>query len=246
MITIGICDDEEKQRQIIRQLCERFFKEYEERYGREHEHEILEFSSGEEVLAYGNTNQKLQLLFLDVEMGELSGIELLRKIEDEDWIWRTVFVSNHEDAIWEALGIKTLDFGRKPVTYLQIEKWINTAIRENIKNVVIEYMEGTQCGYTAVEDVFCLEAAGNYTYLWKRKDKLLVNHNLTKWQMKVEKLPMLRIHKSYIINMQHVKSWEAGRVVLTNGTEYAVGRTYAKKAKERYLDFVKKQALGRM
>lgn len=238
MFSIGICDDEKLHREYIRELCERFFADYAQ------PHEFIEFSSGEEVLAY--KRGKLHLLFLDIEMSGIDGIKVLRRVEETDWIWRIVFVSSHEEAVWEAFSIKTLEFARKPVDYYQIEKWLKVAIRENEENIVLEYITGMQKSYKPLEDIYYLEAAGNYTYLHEKNESELVNDNLKQWQKKMEQMPMVRIHKSYIINMQHVKKWEVDKVTLTNREELAVGRQYAKDAKEKYLAFVKKQALGRM
>ena len=244
MLIIGICDDEDFHRERIRELCEQFFAEYPQG------HEYVEFTSGEGVLAYGeaaeNFGSKLHLLFLDVEMGALDGIELLRKVEDADWIWRIVFVTSHEEVMQDAFGIKTLGFARKPVEYRQVEKWITTAIRENKENVMLEYMVGMQKNYIALEDMYYLEAEGNYTKLYEKEQMLLINENLKRWQKKTERLPFVRIHKSYLVNMLHVKRWEASKVTMENGTVLSVGRQYTKEARELYFSFVKKQAMNRI
>lgn len=56
---------------------------------------------------------------------------------------------------------------------------------------------------------------------------------------------MVRIHKSYLINLQHVKKWGAMQVELTNGDYIPVGRKYGQDARKDYLDFVKKMAWER-
>lgn len=244
MFLIGICDDEALHRQHIRELCEQYFKTYPQA------HEYVEFTLGEEVLEYQevaeNSGARLHLLFLDVEMGELDGIEVLRKAEAADWIWRIVFVSSHEEMVWNSFSIKTLEFARKPVEYRQIEKWLNTAIRENKENVMLEYTSGILKNYIALEDIYCLEAERNYTILHKKDENILMNENLKQWQKKTEIFPIVRIHKSYLINMLHVRRWEAGKVILDNDAEFSVGRQYMKEAKEVYHAFVKKQAMNRM
>ena len=250
MFSIGICDDEELQRRHLRELCEYFFAE------NPMEYEVIEFTSGEELLIYQDKevdfrdkphhDKKLHLLFLDVEMGGIDGIEVLRNVEEAPWIWRIVFVSSHAEAVWKSFSIKTLEFARKPVTYQQIEKWLRIAIRENAENVMLEYVVGKQQCYVLLEDIYYLEAAGNYTYLYTKDASSLINDNLKQWQKKMEQMPMVRIHKSYLINMLHIQKWEASRVVLINGMELSVGRQFARDAKEEYLSFVKKQALNRM
>jgi len=241
MWLIGICDDEQMHRQHIRELCERFFEDNPQ------SHEYVEFTSGEELLLYQERSQgMLHLLFLDIEMGGVDGIEVLRKVEDADWIWRIVFVSSHEEMVWDSFSIKTLDFARKPVAYPQIEKWIRTAIRENRENILLEYMDQGVQKYIALEDIYYLAAEGNYTILHEKSNVTLLGENLKQWQQKTEDVSLVRIHKSYLINMLHVKKWEAAKVTLESGTTLPIGRQYAKEAKGTYSSFVKKQAMKRM
>lgn len=238
MFYIGICDDEEMQRQHIRKLCEQFFTEYSQLY------ECIEFTSGEELLQY--TGERLHLLFLDVELGGIDGIEVMHQVEEADWVGRIVFISSHEEMVWNSFGIKTLGFVRKPVEYVKLEKWIKIAIKENQENRVYEYTVGREKYCKKLEDIYYLESSGNYTYLYQRKERTLANDNLRCWQKKMENAPMVRIHKSYLINMQHVKTWEADTVVLSNGTMLPLGRQYKKDARETYLTFVKRQVKRRM
>lgn len=241
MWLIGICDDEQVHRQHIRELCERFFE------NNPQSHHYVEFTSGEELLVYQERSPgMLHLLFLDIEMGGVDGIEVLRQVEDADWIWRIVFVSSHEEMVWDSFSIRTLEFARKPVAYPQIEKWIRTAIRENQENVLLEYMDEGVQKYIALEDIYYLAAEGNYTQLHGRHHTSLQGDKLKQWQQKTEDMPFVRIHKSYLINMLHVKKWEAGKVILESGVTLPIGRQYTKEAKEIYTSFVRKQAMKRM
>lgn len=243
MFTIGVCDDKPDHRNQIRVLCESYFAETTQLY------EIIEFASGEEVLAYPNSEKNkgmLHVLFLDIEMRETNGLEVLRQVEAADWIWRIVFVSSHEEFVWETFSIKTLGFVRKPIEYEAIKKWLGVALRENRENTILEYTVGMQKAYKTLEQIYYFEASANYTYLHAMEEKVLISNNLRQWQKQVEDMPFVRIHKSYLINMLQVQKWENGKVTLCNGESLAVGRQFAKEAKERYLAFVKKQALSRM
>ncbi len=235
MIRIGICDDEEIYRKHVRRLCESYFEEYPQHY------ECVEFSSGEEVLAY--EGEMMHLLFLDVEMGGISGIEVLKKIEREDWVWRVVFISSHQEAVWNAFSIKTLEFARKPVKYEQVENWIHIAMRENKENIVYEFdtMDGKLL--KAIGDIYYLEAAKNYTVLYGKKEKWLINNNLKNWEKEMKDAPMLRIHRSYLVNMEHIKKLQTQKVELENDEEIPIGRQFSKEAKQIYCEYIKKHIL---
>lgn len=237
MFYIGICDDEEIQRRHVRKLCEQFFAECAQLYV------CVEFTSGEELLQY--TGERLHLLLLDVELGGINGIEVMHYAEEADWVWRIVFISNHEDRVWNSFGIKTLGFVKKPVEYVQLEKWVKIAIRENQENLVYEYIAGREKYCNTLEEIYYLESSGNYTYLYEINGKKLINENLKYWQKKMESAPIVRIHKSFLVNMQHVKAWESDMVLLSNGIALPQGRQYKRGAREAYLAFVKRQVRGR-
>jgi len=238
MFYIGICDDEEVHREHIKELCCKYFE------GQGAEYECIAFTSGEELLQY--KEHKLHLLFLDIELGDMSGVEMLSRLEEEDTVWRVVFVSSHDEMVFETFGIKTLGFERKPAQYEKIAKWLSIAIKENSKNTVYEYYMNGETFYFKLEELFYMEGEGSYTYLNFKKERHLVSGRLKCWEDKMEAAPMVRIHKSYLVNMLHVKKWEGDKVLLINGVELTQGRQYRKTAKESYLRFIRDMARGRM
>ena len=107
MIIIGICDDEEQYRAQIKLLCSAFFDTQKQEFG------FVEFTSGEEVLAY--QGDRIHLLFLDIEMPGMGGLEVLSRVRRNERIWRIVFVTSHKELKWETIDLKTLAFLEKPL-----------------------------------------------------------------------------------------------------------------------------------
>ena len=237
MITIGICDDENSARQHIKELCDGFFAEYSQPY------KCIEFASGEEFLNYGADS--IDLLFLDVELGGINGIEVKKIIEQKENVWRIIFVTNYQDVVWEAFGFRTLTFLRKPVNATELEGWLKVALKEMQKNISYGFPIDKGMSYVKLEDIYYFEAAGNYTYLYTKDGKLLVCENLKNCQDKMSGTPILRIHKSYLINMQNVKKWESEQVLLMNDARFSLGRQYKKEARNTYLEFVEDWAQRR-
>lgn len=231
MITIGICDDESLVRQHIKELCDGFFAE------RSLPYECIEFASGEEFLNYGDA--PIDLLFLDIELGGMNGIQVKKIIEQKENVWRIIFVTNYQEVVWEAFGFRTLTFLRKPVNATELKEWLEVALREMQKNISYGFPIDKGMSYVKLEDIYYFEAAGNYTYLFTKDGKLLVCENLKACQDKMSGTPILRIHKSYLINMQNVKNWESEQVLLMNDVRFTLGRQYKKEARKTYLEFVK-------
>ncbi|MBQ7925683.1 MAG: response regulator transcription factor [Lachnospiraceae bacterium] len=238
MIIIGICDDELRSREHLKRICQAYFM------NEKSEYRIEEFISGEEALAYDG--DKMHLLFLDIEMPGIDGIQVMHSLEKSNKVWRVVFVSSHQNMVFETLGVKTLGFGVKPVRAEQVEKWIRIAEKENEGDIVLECIIGQNKVFKRIDEIYYWQAEGNYTYLVEQGKKSLANQNLKAWQKRLTEMSVVRVHKSYLVNMNHVKYWGTEQVCLTNGAKLAVGRLYQKEAREKYYDYVQRMALGRV
>ena len=150
MITIGICDDDAFWRDCIRDCCERAMKRLAQECG------FVEFSSGEEVLAY--EGERIQLLFLDIEMPGISGLEVMEKCRRNPFIWRMAFVSSHDEYRWDTLDLKTLTFLEKPVEEAVVERCLKAVLREHNANIdlSIRTMDG-ECHFK-LEDILYIHA----------------------------------------------------------------------------------------
>lgn len=237
MFLIGICDDDEIYRKELVGLCNEYMK------CNNLECEIVQFSSGEEVLAY--EGDKICLLILDIEMGKIDGIEVMRRLEKSSMVWRIVFVTSHEECVWDSFGLKTLGFATKPIKNDKLEKWISIAVRENKERQLIEF-ETTQGNvYKYVDEICYIKACGNYSLLYDGNSEILVNGILKIWQDKLRDTTIHRIHKSYIVNFVNIKKLECDKAIMQDGSVLNIGRLYREKTKTLYKEFVYGLAMGR-
>lgn len=237
MIIIGICDDEQLHRIRVKELCERYFSEY------PNEHDYVEFSSGEEVLAY--EGERMYLLFLDIEMGETNGIEVLNALREKDNVWRIAFASSHTEYAIDTIDMKTLAFLNKPLTYEGVKKCLDIAIRENEENISATFtlMDGKRD--VVLSDIIYIQAERHYVNVYARKDDFMGYDSLKQYEEQLQGTSMIRIHKSYLVNMQYVKKVLAEEIVMTDGKRLPIGRKYSNDVKEKYFSFVKSVTIGR-
>ena len=235
MLRIGICDDQESSRCKISEYCKKHFESHKD------ELELVEFTSGEEVLTYDGG--KIQLLFLDVELGDMDGIMVMHRIQRTDLIWRVVFVTSHEEVMVDAFSTKTLGFLVKPITESNINKYILKVLQEYQNNTPVEFSVNQTIIYRNLDDIFYLEGEGNYTYLYTEKDGILLDGKVKIWQEKLQELPIIRVHKSYLVQLGHIAKWAHDKVTLDNNKIIPIGRHYADEAKRIYMDYLRKQGV---
>lgn len=237
---VGIVDDNNDERYLLKKCVQECFLK--KRAGCE----IIEFSSGEELLKYlnGSGSERLDLLFLDVEMPGLDGIVVKDSIIHMDKVFRIVFVTGHRDTVYKAFVYKVIDFLTKPVDEASIEKNIDVAAQELIQNTKIPLDELPD---TYLEDLEYIKSENNYVwvYLKGKKDGCLVTRKMKNVEEKLKDIPIVRVHKSYMVNFLEVL--DIGKEIrLKSGKVIPLGRKYGQGVKERFMEFKKKQIKGRM
>lgn len=238
MILIGICDDEEVFRAQIRNLCSAFFDAQNQEYG------FVEFASGEDVLAY--QGEKIHLLFLDIEMPGIDGLEVLGKVRRNERIWRIVFVTSHKELKWETIDLKTLAFLEKPLDRVGVETCIRTVIRENRDNIDISYKTFQGTDHIRLDRIVSVQARGNYVNICFEQDEVPGYDSIKTIEGQTRGTTMIRTHKSYLANLQYVKRVNGDGLLMTNGTVVPIGRKYLPSVKEAYTAFIKSVTIDRV
>ena len=129
IIKVAICDDEELVRQDLIRVLQRVLEKEQFFY------EIYAFSSGAELLG---SKEDIQLLFLDMDMPGLDGIDVgMRVLEKHPWC-RIVIASGREDRFKETYKVRPLGFVSKPFD------------EEEIRDVIMEY-DGATIGTETIE-----------------------------------------------------------------------------------------------
>ncbi len=237
MLTIGICDDEASYRELIRSFCSQYLNTCKQ------EHQFVEFSSGEEVLSY--QGDKIHLLFLDIEMSGMDGLEVMEKVRGNDLIWRIAFVTSHKELKWDTIDLKTLAFLEKPADKIGVETCLRTVIRENRENIDISFKTITGECFMKLDEIIFIRAQGNYVNIRSKESELMGYDSIKTMEEQIKGTTMLRAHKSYLANLQYVRKINRDELQMTNGLQVPLGRKYYQSVKEAYHAFLKNVALDR-
>jgi DNA-binding LytR/AlgR family response regulator len=238
MIRIGICDDEPTFRGQIKEICSAYLNTQVRQQA-----EFVEFKSGKEVLDY--QGEKIHLLFLDIEMPGADGLEVLSKVRKNERIWRIVFVTSHKELKWETVDLKTLAFLEKPLDKIGIETCLKTVIREEKENIEITYKTLDGDGYIPLDRIVLIQAKGNYISIYTETGEFSGFSSTKEIEEQIEGTTMIRTHKSYLVNLQHVGKMNGANLQMTNGVVVPVGRKYLYPVKEAYFAFIKRVTIDR-
>lgn len=196
---IGVCEDSIEQRNLNIRLIEEFLDE------KNIEYKIFEFSSGEDLIR--NYPNNLDILFLDIIMENISGMDTSKKIRTFDENVEILFVTSSIEYIQEGYEVRAYRYLIKPLNYEVIEKHLSTCIEQimkksdyiviNTKNKMVKinvnsilYIE------TYKRDIIIHEGTNSHRFKisMKSMEDMLKGKNF------------FRCHTSYIINLQKIES----------------------------------------
>ncbi|MCU0431597.1 MAG: LytTR family DNA-binding domain-containing protein [Cytophagaceae bacterium] len=203
-----------------------------------------------EVLATGNSvaegvklikQHQPELLFLDVEMGDGTGFDLLESIKDE-FHCKIIFVTAFDHYALKAFRFCALDYLLKPVDPDLLKEAVDKLnqsstsdfsnkikiLQSNLngnKRIVLPSKE--EFFVAEIQEIIRCEANGNYTIIYLTNHKpILVSKTLKDFDDLLNEFSFLRIHKSHLINMDYVEKYlpKEGKIAMKDGSEVELSR----------------------
>jgi two-component system LytT family response regulator len=185
---------------------------------------------------------KPEILFIDIKMPEMSGIEVIRQIKH--WTGHIVFTTAYSDYSITALRLGALDYLLKPVDPDELknalerlplrEKTIppnfqalSDGLKEQDKRKLrMEVRFSDRREYVILKDILYIEGDRNYTKIYlNQKPYLFTSKTLGQYEEYLNFLPFYRLHKSFLVNLDYAQHIESGNVlVLKNGQELQISR----------------------
>jgi len=189
---------------------------------------ILPFYSGEEIVDQYRVDQSpFDIIFMDIRLGGISGIEASRRLRSLGYENEIVFTTNHTDFEYmqQSHIVRALNYFTKPVTVQNIEYCMDYLSRSraytysfNGKRISVPYKE-----------ILCFESRKNYVGIitvFRDDKKLKFKSNMTSV---IDQLPdvFVQCHRSYIVNMSHVLKIEEKDIYLRcEKTPLIIGDTF--------------------
>lgn len=234
-MNIGICDDEKGCREEIQINCE----QYAVKNNLQFVYKI--FISGEQVIGY---NGEIDILFLDIEMSGINGLRVMELLEGRENIKRIIFVSSHDKYVFDTYGAKTRGFVRKPVFYDEMCKSMNKVICEITENKVYMFETDGVKRYIKLGDIIYLRGMGNYIKLVSLNEEYTVYGNVKYWNGQLKEHSIIRVHKSYLVNLKYVRNWKRNLYIEELDVGIPVGRRFYAEGEKIFQQYLLKRMRG--
>lgn len=231
MYSIGICDDGVNTCASLEKMVLQ--------YAEKNKLKMLTqvWYTGEDLCTFLEQGGHLDILFLDIELFQLSGIEVGNFIRNrmEDRGMQIIYISGESSYAQRLFKSQPMDFLVKPITQQQIEESLALAVKLIEKSSEkFEFQNGRVYYYISYSDIIYFESVG-------RKIKIVAAGTEKEFYGEIgdldKKLPIefFKIHQSYVINKAHVLRYTYEMVEMDNGTMLSISKAYRKKVRERLL-----------
>jgi len=192
------------------------------------------FESAEDALPFIDTTD-LDILFLDIDMPGLSGIEFRKKALE---IPVCIFITAHPEHAVESFEIETLDFIVKPLkldrfsqTVSRIEEFMEVKLKASLFEAsiggdTIYIKEGHEQTKVKLHEILYLEALKDYTLIITNKKRHCVLSSIGNLLKEDHFQSFIRIHRSYAVQKQFIQKINASEIILNNNIAIPVGRSY--------------------
>jgi two-component system LytT family response regulator len=202
-----------------------------------------------------------ELVFLDVQMPALDGFGVIRQV-GADRMPMVVFVTAYDEYALQAFEVHALDYLLKPFGRDRLQQCLDHArhqrdrhrageLGKSLLALVQDFKpdqqkkqdrlvvkSGGRVFFVRTEDIDWIEAAGNYVRLHMKDQSHLFRETMNQMEARLDPQRFFRIHRSRIVNTERIKElqpWFNGEyvVVLHNGAQLRLSRSYREKLEER-------------
>ncbi|MGX4601781.1 LytR/AlgR family response regulator transcription factor [Faecalimicrobium sp. JNUCC 81] len=229
MLRIAICDDDLLHRSIlctyVSTILNDDFLEY----------NLVEYCSGEELLRDYKSNF-LDILFLDIKMNELSGMDTARKIREFDGNVEIIFTTSIPQYVYEAYEVKAYRYLLKPLEYSDIKKQLKLCISEYLsRQEVVSIESNKKTLVIPIGEILYAEVLRKEVTIYTENEEYKIEISMKKIEKKLLNYNFFRCHHSYLVNLKKINELK-DKSIFINDIEIPVSRLKYKDLKIRLLN----------
>ncbi len=230
---IAICDDEEIILEIIKEKCIAILND------NNCEYDIALFNNGKKLL------QELKnpdIIFLDINMPDIDGFSVAELLRKEGYNKYIIFLTSKIEYMQRAFKVKAFRYLLKPIDDAQLKEALKEVIKElpSKTKIILEHKNGQ--AIVDIKDFIYIESLGDNTAIHMANEYYISNKPLKYWANQFKNL-FYQTHKSYLVNLSHVKKIEDNFAFLKNNIKIPISYRKSTNFKVAVKDYIIKKAI---
>lgn len=235
-MNIIVCDDEKIFRDQVRVEVEEYFGKL--------DCTCIEYSDGTELVVAYKNGQQMDVIFLDIEMEKVDGMDAAKELRALGMTAPIVFLTSHVELAMEGYEVAAFRFLPKPIVKEKMTKAL-VDLKEELfeKQKIIIHYEGEDV-VLFVDDIVYIEAMNNSISIVLTTREYTIRKKMSDMEQELAEISdhFFRIHRGYLINIAHVKKHQAKEVLLTKDVVLPISRSVAGDFKESLFEYIRNSA----
>lgn len=247
MYKIAICDDE---KEILKKISEKIESVFQQKDIQATYYEINDSRVLMELLQKEN----MDVLFLDIDMPYLNGMDIAGYINEQGLHTILVFVTSHDALVYQTFAYRPFGFIRKSYIEEEIDELTERIEKEFIdRKQELILAKGTEIVRILINDIVYIESEGNYLniYIYKNYPEQLAmetkecksyvikyRETMTNMEKELVHKGFIRCHKGYLVNGNYIEKFKSSEIEINYKEEtklIPVGRSYEKDVRKKML-----------
>lgn len=221
---IAICDDEKIIRENIKSQLVQYFNEH---------NIVCGIDDYEDFRSFDTVSRDYDLVFLDYSIpGDMTGIEYAKKLRGKNEKIFIVFLTSFPEHVFESFSLNTFRYLVKPISGETLTEVVGSFVTlyQTDRKILVPTPEKTYC--FDADEVMYIEADRKYTVVRTTGLSIRSNKGISAFEAEINNPRFFRTHRSFILNMKYVSSYDKKDITLTNGEIVMI-------SPKRYDEFVK-------
>ncbi len=230
---VAVCDDESRFITDFKNIMKRLYSSL----------DIIvdDFSEGGELLKSFSV-KPYDLVFLDIEMPEMDGLTLAKKLREQSGDVCIVFLTGHIEYAIKGYEVGALRYLTKPADDSKVREVIEYVLRQQAAQKLIWVRTDEGDIKLRLSDIIFIESKTHNVIINTAGDSFSVRGNISDYESRLTPEGFFRIHRGYIISLSKVVQLSGKEVIMEDGTALPIGRSYDPRFKEALFSYMKKEA----
>jgi len=232
-LNIAICDDEPTQIEYLQKVVRAWSNTT------KHQVKLMTFPSAKAFLFEYSENKTFDILLLDIEMGEINGIELAKKLRSGHDNSQIIFITGYPDFISEGYEVAALHYLMKPVSETKLKEVLDRAaanISTKEKSLVIDTDDGIM--RITLSDIMAAEVLAHDITLHTTDGLIHIRMSLNELISMLDNR-FVRCHRSSLVGLHHVKKITKTDVILDSDTAIPLSRRMYDEVNRQFIAYYK-------
>ena len=202
--------------------------------------DIYKYQTGCELLE-GLEKQKVETVFLDIDMPQMSGIEVANCLAERYPLLNVIFLTNRTDMVFDAVRCRPLRFVRKSLIGDELGEAVEAALKKTAGEMyAVSLGRGKAQEKFAIKDILYIESNKHYIKIHLQGETRQFRGRLSDCEKGLGDYGFIRVHKGYLVNIRYIASFRPDAVILDNAEKLPVSRDRAEKAGMQFTEGVER------